>query len=305
MKTIRKMSINFILIAAVALLVSCTNPKNDFDAQGNFEAIEVVTSAEGTGKIVELNIEEGDVLTEGSSVGLIDTIQLDLKRAQLHATIKALEAKLPNVAAQVNVLKEQLSTAEYERERIKRLLATQSATPKQLDDYNAQIALIKSQIIASTAQLDTQTRGILAEIEPLRVQLLQLNDQVNRCKITAPIAGTVLSKFVECGEFTTTGKPLFKMANLSKIILKAYVAGNQLTELTIGQAVTAYTDKADGGYNEYKGTVTWISNKAEFTPKVIQTKDERVNLVYAFKVVVDNDGSLKIGMPGEVKFQKE
>lgn len=285
-----------------AFVLACSSGNNSFDAQGNFEAIEVIASAESNGKIVNLELCEGDIVSQGDYLGQIDTIQLDLKRVQLEATIKALEAKVPDAASQINVLKEQLQTAQHELNRTRRLVETQSATSKQLDDQTAQVGLLERQIIATTSQLSTQTRSILAEIEPLKAQIAQIDDLINRCKITAPISGTILSKFVEQGEMATTGKSLFKMADLDQIILKAYVSGMQLSELKLGQPVMVYTDRADGGYNEYRGKVTWISDKAEFTPKVIQTKDERTNLVYAFKVIVANDGSIKIGMPGEVKF---
>ncbi len=292
------------LVIAAAFFASCSNGNHEFDAQGNFEAIEVIVSAESNGKIINLPISEGDVVEEGHRIGLIDTVQLDLKRIQLIATIKALEAKVPDIAAQINVLKEQLKTAQHEQHRTKRLVETQSATQKQLDDQTAQVALIERQITATTAQLGTQARGILAEIEPLKAQIAQIDDQIDRCKISAPISGTILTKFVEQGEVTANGKPLFKLANLKQINLKAYLSGAQLSALKIGQQVTVYTDKPEGAYNQYSGRVIWISDKAEFTPKVIQTKEERSNLVYAFKVVVENDGSIKIGMPGEVKFKE-
>lgn len=291
-----------ILLPLLTLMVSCGANSDKFDAQGNFEAIEVIVSAEGNGKIVSFSIEEGDILSVNQQVGCIDTMQLHLKRVQLQATIKSLQAKLPDVASQVNVLKEQLSTAQNEKARTERLVATSGATTKQLDDWNAQIALLNRQITATTSQLNTQTRGTLADIEPLKAQIAQIDDQIEKCKIISPTAGTVLSKYAQQGELASVGKPLYKIADISTITLKAYVAGDQLSQIKIGEQVKVYIDTKGGEYKEYTGKISWVSDKAEFAPKVIQTKQERVNWVYAIKVIVSNDGSIKIGMPAEVKF---
>lgn len=292
-----------VLIALSVLAVSCSSSKLNSDAHGNFEAIEVVVSSEGAGKIEQFDVEEGIKLDLDQSVGYIDTVQLHLKKRQLIATIKALNAKLPDIAAQVNVLKEQLSTAEYERNRLLKLVATNAATTKQLDDANAQIALLKRQIDATTSTLSIQTQGTLAEIDPLRAQIAQIEDQIEKSIIKNPISGTVLTKYAEPGELANVGRPLYKIANLDRMILKAYVAGDQLANIKIGQKVDVYIDAPNDEYTKFDGIVTWIADKAEFAPKVIQTKNERVNLVYAFKINVENDGQLKIGMPAEVKFE--
>lgn len=292
-----------VLIALSVLAVSCSGNKLDSDAHGNFEAVEVVVSSEGAGKIEQFEVEEGMRLELDQVVGYIDTIQLHLKKRQLVATIKALNAKLPDIVAQVNVFKEQLSTAEYERNRLVKLVATNAATTKQLDDANAQIALLKRQIEATTSTLSIQTQGTLAEIDPLRAQIEQIEDQIEKSIIKNPISGTVLTKYAEPGELANVGRPLYKIANLDQIILKAYVAGDQLANVKIGQKVEIYIDATEDKYTKFEGIVTWIADKAEFAPKVIQTKNERVNLVYAFKINVKNDGRLKIGMPAEVKFE--
>lgn len=290
-------------IAVSVLVASCSNGKKDMDAQGNFEATEIIISAESTGRIIELKHKEGDQVLKDKSLFKIDNSQLLLKKMQLEASVKVLEAKLPDAVAQLNVLKQQLETAKHEQARTERLVETNSATKKQLDDINSQTELLKKQIVATSSQLNTQTKSIFAEIQAMKVQILQVDDQIEKSAPKANISGTVLSVFAEEGEFVPVGKPVMKIADLSVITLKAYVTGDQLSEIKLGDTINVFTDKPKGEYNHYMGKITWISDKAEFAPKVIQTKDERVNLVYACKIEVANDGTIKIGMPGEVKFK--
>lgn len=287
------------------------------DAYGNFEAEERIVSAEANGKILTLNVEEGQDLPAGKLVGAIDSLQIALKREQLLASIRAIVAKSPAIGAQLAVYekqtaatRQQLATLEREKRRVENLLKSDAATPKQLDDLNAQIEAAQKQLdvigeqkTASNATLGVQKTGLLAEVLPLQKQISQLDDQLAKCRITNPMNGTVLVKYAEPGEVTGFGKPLYKIADLSAMTLRAYVAGDQLTKIKVGQEVKVKVDIADGKQQEFPGKIRWISPKAEFTPKVIQTKEERVNLVYAVKITVQNPtGELKIGMPGEVQF---
>jgi len=291
-----------LFIMAVAFLISCTGNKNQYDASGTFEAVETIISAEATGVIKSFSIEEGQELKVGQVIGYIDSIQLYLKKKQLEAQIKAVLSKRPDIGAQIATLQEQLKQAEREQRRITNLLKADAATQKQLDDANTQIAIIQKQIAAQESSLGITSRGISEDRSPLNIQIAQLNDQLQKCRIVNEVEGTVLTKYAEVNEMAVNGKALYKIADLSSIILRAYVTGNQLPELKLGQPVTVLIDAANNTYKEYPGTIQWISNKAEFTPKTIQTKDERANLVYAVKIRVTNDGFIKIGMYGEVKF---
>ena len=239
----------------------------------------------------------------GQTIGYIDSLQLYLKKKQLEAQVTAILGKKPNIPVQLSALQEQLRTAERERTRVANLVKGDAATPKQLDDINAQIEVLKKQIEAQQSTLSISSEGLSKDIVPLQVQVEQLNDQLAKCKIINPANGTVLAKYAEANEMTTTGKPLYKIADLSNIILRAYITSNQLTQIKLNQKVKVLTDDGKGGYKETEGTVTWINDKAEFTPKTIQTKDERANMVYAVKIKVKNDGSYKVGMYGEIKFQ--
>jgi len=288
-------------IVGIVILTSCGNNQKKTDAYGNFEAVEVNVSSEGSGKIMKFDLEEGNLLKAGEMVGYIDTMQLYLKKVQLIASIQSLYAKVPDVGVQINVYNEQLSTAETEQIRIEKLVKSGAATTKQLDDINAQVQLIHRQISAAESSLNTQSKGILADIEPLRAQISQVQDMINKSLIVNPIDGTVLSKYAEAGEFANEGKPLYKIANISEIILRAYFSGEQISQVQIGQKCDVLIDVPGGKFKEYPGIVSWVSDKAEFAPKIIQTKDERVNLVYAVKVLVKNDGGMKIGMPGELR----
>lgn len=290
-----------ILTLTTILFFACSKDENVYDASGTFEAVETIVSAEATGLITALNIEEGQPLKQGLTVGYIDSTQLYLKRKQLQAQIRAVLSKKPNVSAQLAALIEELQQAEREQRRIASLLKSDAATPKQLDDATAQVAIIKRKISAQESSLGITTSNLSDETLPLQVQIEQLDDQLAKCKIINAVNGTVLTKYAEAHETTAAGKPLYKIADLSTITLRAYITGDQLPNAKLNQKVDVLVDDVGGKYKEYSGTIQWISDKAEFTPKTIQTKDERANLVYAVKIGVKNDGFLKIGMYGEVK----
>jgi HlyD family secretion protein len=291
-----------LIISTVLLLAACTGNDNLYDASGTFEATEVIVSAEASGLIKTLNLEEGEALQAGQYIGAIDSVQLYLSKKQLQAQIQAVLSKRPDVATQIAALQEQLKQAHREQQRITNLLKADAATQKQLDDANAQVAIINKQIEGQRSSLRITSASLSEETLPLTVQIEQLNDQLEKCRVVNPIAGTVLTKYAESNEMAASGKPLYKIADLSEIILRAYITGDQFAQVKLNQQVHVLVDAQDGNYTTYTGTVVWISDKAEFTPKTIQTKDERANLVYATKIKVKNDGKLKIGMYGEVKF---
>lgn len=283
------------LIAAILLLTSCSNDNGKADGYGNFEATEITVSAEGTGKLMSFNLEEGDRLTDGQVIGYIDTIQLSLKKAQLQASRQKILASSSSVLSQIGVYREQERTLTVERDRILRLMKDSAATQRQLDDVEGRLSVLQRQI----ASVRAQNASVLSELESLEAQLAQLDDQIKKCIIRNPQAGTVLIKYAEPGEVTAFGKPLYRIGKLDEMILRVYVSETQLPSLSIGKEVDVRIDDAES-MRTLPGTITWISSSAEFTPKVIQTKEERVNLVYAVKVSVKNDGALKIGMPGEM-----
>lgn len=286
---------------AVISLTACSSDKNQYDASGTFEAVETIVSAEATGTIHSFDIREGQLLKSGLTIGYIDSTQLHLKRKQLQAQIRAVLSKRPNINTQLASLLEELQQAEREQKRIANLLRSDAATQKQLDDASAQVAIIKRKITAQESVLGITTASLGEETLPLRVQIEQLDDQLAKCKIINAVNGTVLTKYAEKFETAVTGKPLYKIADLSHVILRAYITGDQFSQIKLNQNVTVLVDGAEGEYKEYPGIIQWISDKAEFTPKTIQTKDERANLVYAVKIDVKNDGYLKLGMYGEVK----
>ena len=287
----------------VTILISCSSGYNGFDASGSFEADEYIISSEANGILKELVIEEGQILTTGQKLGYIDSTQLYLKKKQLEAQIVAMLGRKPNISLQLSALQDQLKAAEIERDRVENLVKGDAATPKQLDDVNAQINVLKSQIEAHKSSLNISSESISKEIVPIQVQIEQLADQLSKCVIINPTPGTVLVQYAKENEMTAMGKPLYKIADMSNIILRVYISGNQLHNIKLNQSVDVMTDDGKGGYNTTQGTVSWISDKAEFTPKTIQTKDERANLVYAVKVKVKNAGMYKIGMYGEIKFK--
>ena len=299
-----------------ALLAGCGPNNNTSDAEGTFEADEVIVSAEVPGKIMSLNLDEGSVLKKDSVVGEIDSIPLQLQKAQIEASISALHQKTMDVAPQVKLLqdqiavqKTQLANAIMERDRTERLIKADAATTKQLDDWNNQIDVLKKQMAVNEQQIKvqetstgTQNSSVLSESKPLRQSVAQIEDQLKRANIKNPVSGTVLTKYAMAGEETAAGKALYKIADLSVITLRVYITGTQVAQVKLGQKVKVLVDSTATTYRTYPGIVTFISDKAEFTPKTIQTKDERANLVYAVKIHVKNDGYLKIGMYGEVKF---
>lgn len=287
-----------------ALVISCSDNKNEFDATGTFEAVETIIPAEAGGIIKHLAIEEGNILEAGQIVGYIDTLQLSLKREQLLAQIKATQSKKPDINSQLDVYREELRQAKTDQQRMQNLVKADAATRKQLDDAITKVAVIQKQINALQTQLNISTTGIDDETQTLKVQVSQMDDQLKKSKISNTVNGTVLTKYAEVGEMATIGKPLYKIADLSTIILRVYITGDQLPNVKINDNVKVFVDATNKTYKEYSGVVEWISDKAEFTPKTIQTKDERANLVYAVKVRVKNDGYLKIGMYGEIKLSK-
>ncbi|MCD8317524.1 MAG: efflux RND transporter periplasmic adaptor subunit [Paraprevotella sp.] len=290
-------------LAALCLAASCKNNDEDFDATGIFESTEVIVSSEANGKIMALNMEEGDVLKQGQFVGYVDSVQLYLKKEQLEANLRSIGSKREDVAKQVAATREQIAKAEIERNRCVNLLKQDAGTQKQVDDAESQLAVLRKQLAAQLSTLNNANQGVSDEGDATKVQIMQTDDQLEKCRITSPMEGTVLTKYAEQGEVTTQGKPLFKIADMQHIFLRAYVSSDQLSAVKLGQQVKVYADYGEEDRKEYAGKITWISNQAEFTPKTIQTRDERANLVYAVKIAVKNDGKLKLGMYGEVKFK--
>jgi HlyD family secretion protein len=268
-----------------------------------FEATEVIVSSEATGKILTLTINEGDELAAGITVGSIDSMQLFLKKMQLQANIKSVQSRRPDVRIQVAAIEQQLATAKSEKSRIENLLSANAANRKQLDDATAQVAVLERQLAAQKTTLSGSDNGLENEMEALQLQVEQIDDQLRKCSIINPVHGTVLAKYAQQYEVTAAGKPLYKIADLKNMLLRAYIVGSQLTRIKLGQQVKVFPDFGEKEQREYTGTVSWISDKAEFTPKTIQTRDERANLVYALKISVKNDGYLKIGMYGGVNIE--
>ncbi len=289
----RPQSIFYALIPM--LLLSCGSNGDKADGYGNFEATETTVSSEANGKILFLSLEEGDLVQSQAVVGVIDTIQLSLQREQLLAAKNTIFSKSRNVLSQREILKEQLKLAQTDLSRIENLVGEAAATQQQLDDVNGQVKILQERI----RSVETQNAPIVNEVRGVEVQLRQIDDQIQKSIIKNPIKGTVLVKYAEPKEITTFGKPLYKIADLEQMNLRVYLSENQLANVAIGQEVTVKIDSGDQ-MKSYQGNIAWISESAEFTPKIIQTKEERVNLVYAAKIRVQNDGSLKIGMPAEM-----
>jgi HlyD family secretion protein len=276
-------------------LVSCTKNNEKADGYGNFEATEVTISAEANGKIDYLKLEEGDILEPNTQVGLIDTTQLYFNKQQLIASKSTVFSKSKNVLSQTNVLREQLKTTLIEQKRIQNMFAENAATKRQVDEIIGKVNVLNEQI----KSVGTQNAPIVNEVQSIDVQIEKINDQIQKSKIINPIKGTVLAKYTEPNEVTAFGKPLYKIADISEMTLRVYVSETQLAQIKVGQSVTVKID-SEKDMKSYPGTISWIASSAEFTPKIIQTKEERANLVYAVKVKVKNDGSLKIGMPAEM-----
>lgn len=290
---------NMLVMISLVWLSSCSNRNNLSDAYGNFEAVQVTVSSESAGKIHYLHIEEGSQPDSGMIVALIDTTDLYLKKLQLQSQKKAVSVKKSSVASQIEVQQQQKANLVVEKNRVTKLIADKAATQKQLDDLNGAIDLVDKQV-ASTL---TQDAGIAEEMQVIDRQIAQVNESIYKCYIRNPVKGTVLSKFAEAGEIAAPGRALYKIADLSVMELKVYISGTQLPEVKQGQQVEVLIDADKKTNRKLSGVVSWISPKAEFTPKIIQTKEERVNLVYGVKIRVPNDGSLKIAMPAEVNFK--
>ncbi|WP_084332090.1 HlyD family secretion protein [Runella limosa] len=318
-----------LLFLSLLSLGACNSSDQAFDASGVFEADEVVISSESMGKILSLEIEEGNTLKAGQAVGSVDCKNLNLQKAQVQASMEALSQKTNDASPQIQILKEQLMMQqrqiaaqreqlrllEREHNRLDNLVKAEAVPSKQLDDVDGQISVLKKQIETAEGQVavvqqqiksqqqqvSIQNRGVFSERKPLEERIAQFDDQLQRCTITNPIDGTVLVRYATTNEMTATGKALYKIADLTSLTLRAYITGDQLGKIKLNQPVKVFVDNGKDSYKEVSGVVTWVSNKAEFTPKTIQTKDERANLVYATKIKVKNDGFLKIGMYGEVK----
>lgn len=284
------------------LLFSCGDGSEAYDATGSFEATEIIVSSQANGRILALDVEEGDQLRAGQAVGQIDSLQLYLQKMGLLSNAEGVRAQQPDIRKQTAAIQEQISTQERERERVKSLLAANVANKKQLDDIESQIEVLRRQLSASTSTLEKNSRNISAQSSTLEIQVAQLNDQLEKTQIISPMAGTVLNRYAEAGELATMGTPLFKIADTGLLFLRAYVTNDQLAQIKLNDPVAVRVDDGQGGMRSYDGKISWISDKSEFTPKTIQTKNERANLVYALKIAVLNDGFLKIGMYGEVKF---
>ncbi|MEP7110146.1 MAG: HlyD family efflux transporter periplasmic adaptor subunit [Ferruginibacter sp.] len=325
-----KSVIKFLFPLSAILFSNCTSSNTSHDATGTFEADEIIVSAEANGKILRLDVEEGSILVKDSVVGNIDPSAIELQRDQASSSVDALKQKTNDPSPQISILQsqmtlqlkqievqeEQLRTLSKEQQRYKNLVAADASPAKQLDDITGQVNVMLDQIAASKSQLAVlqsqvnsqrqsvaiQNRGILSEKNPMEKKVAQIQDQLNKTKIVNPINGTVLTKYANANEYTATGKAIYKIANLSIMKLRAYITSDQLARVKLNQQVTVLVDDGKGKFRELAGTITWISDKAEFTPKTIQTKEERANLVYATKINVKNDGYLKIGMYGEVVF---
>lgn len=287
-----KKTITFLILTS---LISCNKNNDKADGYGNFEATEVTISAEANGKIEYFELEEGDILEPKTQVGLIDTTQLHFNKQQLIASKSTVYSKSANVLSQVKVLQEQLKTTQIEKKRIQNMYAENAATKRQVDEIEGKVSVIQEQIIS----VQTQNAPIVNEVKSIEVQIEKINDQIQKSKIINPMKGTVLAKYAEPNEVTAFGKPLYKIADISEMTLRVYISETELSSIKMGQKVTIKID-ADATMKSFPGTISWIASTAEFTPKVVQTKEERVSLVYAVKINLKNDGSLKIGMPAEM-----
>lgn len=291
----------FWMSGAALILAACGNGSDQYDASGVFEATEVVVSAKSAGEIMQFDIQEGQDVAAGCQVGYIDTVQLHLRKEQLSASLKAVQSRHYNVDRQIAALRQQIETQKREQKRFEELVASNVANQKQLDDITAQVDMLEKQLAAQQETLSNNNSGISGESLSLKAQIAQIEDQIRKSVIASPIDGTVLAKYAEPGELAGQGRSLFKVADIGNLFLRVYITADQITELKIGQPVKVYADQGKSDRREYSGTVSWISDKAEFTPKTIQTRNERANLVYAVKVAVKNDGYIKRGMYGEIK----
>ena len=295
----------YMAIGLTIMFTSCGDGDKEYDASGVFEATEVIVSARATGEVSSLNITEGDELKAGEAIGCIDTTQLHWKRVQLISNMKAVDSRVYDISRQISVINQQISTQQSELTRFKRLVKANAANQKQVDDIESQIAILKKQLDVQKENLQNSNNSINSESKGISAQVAQLDDQIMKSIIVSPINGTVLAKYAQQGEMANMGRALFKAADVKHLFLRAYITAGQLTDIKLGEEVKVYADKGDKDRKEYNGKIAWISDKAEFTPKTIQTRDERANLVYAIKIAVENDGYIKCGMYGDVKFYKK
>ncbi|MDR0686565.1 MAG: HlyD family efflux transporter periplasmic adaptor subunit [Dysgonamonadaceae bacterium] len=295
---------SFLITIVVTLLSACNHINNEYDASGIFETTEIIVSAKGSGEIISFDVSEGQNVEAQTSLGLIDTTQLYLKKMQLQANIRSTNSRRINVSRQIAALQQQIETQHREQKRFEMLVKQNAANQKQLDDINAQVVMLEKQLDAQIETLNNSNNSLTNEQESLAIQIALINDQIKNCIIKSPIKGTILTKYTEVGESTIQGKAIFKMGNIENMYLRAYITASQLTDIRLGQQVKVYSDTGESDRKEHSGTITWISDEAEFTPKTIQTRDERANLVYAIKVAVTNDGYIKKGMYGEIRFNK-
>lgn len=293
---------NVILISTLLMLVACGANEKEYDATGTFEATETIVSAEQSGVLLHFDVEEGNVLKQGQEVGLVDTTQVWLKIQQISAMKAVYRSQKPDMEAQIAAIRQQLTKAKQEQQRYQELVADGAAPSKILDDAANQVKVLQKQLAAQQSALSTNIQALDKQMATADVQVSQLQDQLRKCHITTPAQGTVLEKYVEQGEFVSVGKPLFKVADVGQMFLRAYVTSVQLQHIKIGQQVKVFADYGDGGKKGYDGKVSWISSRSEFTPKTILTDDERADLLYAVKVAVKGDGYIKIGMYGGVQF---
>ena len=292
----------FLLASMALMMTACGGNEKDYDATGTFEATEITVFAEQSGALLSLDVNEGDKIESVRQVGLIDTTQIWLKIQQMDATKAVYQSQKPDMERQIAATRQQLAKARQDEQRYRELLADGAAPSKMLDDATNLVKVLQKQLDAQISSLTTSTQALDKQTAAAEVQKAQLQDMLRQCHIITPTKGTVLEKYVERGEFVSVGKPLFKIADIESMHLRAYVSSAQLQNIKIGQQVKVFADYGDGKRKEYAGTISWISSRAEFTPKTILTDDERADLVYAVKVAVKNDGFVKIGMYGEVKF---
>ena len=294
---------SFLFLGMTVAFVSCGNSEKEYDATGTFEATEVTVAAEQNGTLISFDLNEGDKIALGKEVGVVDTTQIWLKIQQAGATKEVYQSQKPDMEKQIAATRQQLAKAKQDQQRYQELVADGAAPSKMLDDATNQVSVLQKQLDAQISSLSTQLSTLNSQLSTVDVQVSQLQDQLRKCHIVAPIAGTILEKYVEKGEFVAVGKPLFKMADTEQMFIRAYVTSVQLQNIKVGQKAKVFADYGDGQKKAYEGTVSWISGKSEFTPKTILTDDERADLVYALKVAFKNDGYVKIGMYGEVSFK--
>ncbi len=294
----------YLLAAGLLPLLCACGKGNGFDATGTFEATEVIVSAEVNGRIMQYDVDEGSLLKAGQQVGYIDTTQLYLQKMQLTANARSVRSRAQDVSKQIASTREEIAKAQFEKRRNEKLLASNASTQKQIDDLDSQIAVLEKKLAAQISSLQNSNTSITEESSALEIQVAAIEDMICKSLLSSPIDGTVLANYAQAGELAAPGKALFKVADTGNMYLRAYITSSQLADVKIGQKVKVFSDYGDDIRKEYIGTVKWIADKAEFTPKTIQTKDERADLVYAVKIAVPNDGYIKIGMYGEVKLSE-